>query len=81
LTIKVANQKAEYLAGAFKNLARGKHIEKFRYSNKGALAFLGSKKAIADTPKGFPKPSRQSRLSILEVSLLFHVWSETKFRS
>ncbi len=46
----VACQQGEYLAQNFKNLSKEKEPKPFAYNDKGAMATIGTNKAVADLP-------------------------------
>lgn len=56
-TAQAAQQQGKYLARSLNNMARGKPVSPFSYRNLGMLAYIGSKRALADLPnvkgKGF----------------------------
>ncbi len=47
---QVAMQQGRLLAKNFKRLAKGNSIKTFTYTDKGAMAIIGSNKAVADLP-------------------------------
>ena len=47
----VAMQQAEQLASNLKSLISGKPLKPFRFRNKGVLATIGRKRAVADLPR------------------------------
>ncbi len=49
-TAQAAQQQGKYLARSFNNMARGKPIPSFNYHNLGMLAYIGSRRALADLP-------------------------------
>jgi NADH:ubiquinone reductase (non-electrogenic) len=49
-TAQVAQQMGKYLAKAFNDRARGKPARPFVFKNMGMLAYIGSRKALADLP-------------------------------
>jgi NADH:ubiquinone reductase (non-electrogenic) len=54
-TAQVAQQEGEYLARLLNARARGKPERQFKYRNMGMLAYIGDRRALADTPyvKGY----------------------------
>jgi len=50
LTGQLAQSEGKYLARMFNRKLRGKSVEPFSYFNKGMLAYVGSGKALMDTP-------------------------------
>jgi NADH dehydrogenase FAD-containing subunit len=52
VTAQLAQQQGAYLAKQFRRRAKGKAEQPFRFHNKGKLAYLGGRKALADTPVG-----------------------------
>lgn len=49
-TAQVAQQEGKYLAKMFNRTARGKPVVPFSYRHMGMLAYIGSKRALADLP-------------------------------
>jgi len=49
VTAQVAQQEGLYLAKAFNN--QGKNVKEFSFRNLGMLAYIGSRKALADLPQ------------------------------
>jgi len=56
-TAQAAEQEGKYLADAFNRIAAGKNVTPFSYRHLGMLAYIGSRRALADLPnvkgKGF----------------------------
>jgi NADH:ubiquinone reductase (non-electrogenic) len=50
-TAQVAQQQGNYLGKFFNQLAKNKQPEPFDYKSMGMLAYIGSHKALADTPQ------------------------------
>lgn len=50
-TAQVAQQEGEYLGKYLNRVARGKEPKNFRYRNMGMLAYIGGKRALADTKR------------------------------
>lgn len=48
-TAQVAQQEGEYLAKMLNDRARGRPLRRFRYRNLGMLAYIGDRRALADT--------------------------------
>jgi NADH:ubiquinone reductase (non-electrogenic) len=51
VTAQVAQQEGKYLAKSFNKLAQGKQVKPFSFRNFGMLAYIGNRKALADTPQ------------------------------
>ena len=51
VTAQVAQQEGKYLAKSFNKSAKGKTVKPFSFRNFGMLAYIGSRKALADTPQ------------------------------
>jgi len=51
-TAQLAQQQGRYLGKALTRSARGKEINPFRFHNLGTLAYIGSRRALADLPVG-----------------------------
>ncbi len=49
-TAQVAQQQGRYLARTLNRMAKGKPLKPFRYHHMGMLAYIGSKRALADLP-------------------------------
>ncbi len=58
-TAQVAQQEGKYLARLLNREARGKAVKPFKYRHLGMLAYIGSQRALADTPgvKGYGFPT------------------------
>ncbi|RPI17377.1 MAG: hypothetical protein EHM58_09485 [Ignavibacteriae bacterium] len=50
-TAQVAQQEGKYLGKALNRLARGKEIKAFKFKDFGMLAYVGGRRALADTPR------------------------------
>jgi len=51
VTAQVAQQEGKYLAKALNKSAKGKKVKPFSFRNFGMLAYIGNRKALADTPQ------------------------------
>jgi NADH:ubiquinone reductase (non-electrogenic) len=51
VTAQVAQQEGKYLGKALSKIAEGKKVKPFVFKDLGMLAYIGSRKALADTPK------------------------------
>jgi len=51
VTAQVAQQQGKYLGKVLNKLAKGKDIKPFKFSDFGMLAYVGSHKALANTPQ------------------------------
>lgn len=51
VTAQVAQQEGKYLGKALTRIAGNKKVKKFVFRDFGMLAYIGSRKALADTPK------------------------------
>jgi len=49
-TAQAAQQQGKYLARSLNNIAHGDKVSPFRYRNLGMLAYVGSRRALADLP-------------------------------
>jgi NADH:ubiquinone reductase (non-electrogenic) len=50
-TAQVAQREGYFISKYLNNMAKGKEIKPFRYKDLGMLAYIGSNKALADTPQ------------------------------
>lgn len=51
VTAQVAQQEGKYLSKALNKSAKGKPVKPFSFHNFGMLAYIGNRKALADTPQ------------------------------
>jgi len=51
VTAQVAQQQGKYLAKALNKMAKGKSFKPFKFRDFGMLAYIGSHKALANTPQ------------------------------
>ena len=51
VTAQVAQQEGKYLAKSLNKLAQDKKVKPFSFRNFGMLAYIGNRKALADTPQ------------------------------
>lgn len=52
MTGQVAQQQGKYLANAINRRLKGKSVRPFRYFHQGMLTYIGSHRALAETPGG-----------------------------
>jgi NADH:ubiquinone reductase (non-electrogenic) len=51
VTAQVAQQEGKYLGKSLNKMAKGKKVKQFSFHDLGMLAYIGSRKALADMPK------------------------------
>ena len=69
----VAMQQARYVARALRRRARGRRTRPFRYFDKGSMATIGRRSAVAELPLGIRFDGTLGWLSWLGLHLLFLV--------
>jgi NADH dehydrogenase len=67
----VAMQQGRYVARAIRARARGKHLKPFRYLDKGTMATIGRRSAVAELPFGIRFAGTLGWLSWLALHLVF----------